>query len=131
MCLTRNRRIFLAVACAAPLVAGCQIEHRIPGPEPVNATPIVVDQAIAQRNWDPAPALYTNDVVMAFPDYSPLRAKNNKYNPVVETPLFLANIAYMPVGVFIDPPWVMVGYKSMSMEPTYTAMPPLPASPVR
>jgi len=121
----------LGVACAAPLVAGCQIEHRVPGPEPVNTTPIVVDQAMVKRDWEPVPALYTNDVVMAFPDYSPLRAKNNRYNPLVETPLFLANIAYMAYGVFVDPPWIMVGYKSMSMEPTYTAMPPLTTSPAR
>jgi hypothetical protein len=121
----------LAIFCGAPLLPGCEIEHRLPPPEPVNSTPLVIDQAMVKRDWQPARAHYTNDVVMAFPDYSPLRAKNNKYSSLVETPLFLANIAYMAYGVFVDPPWEMVGYKSMSMEPTYTAMPPLPPSTVK
>jgi hypothetical protein len=121
----RSRRILLG-AISMSMVAGCQVEHRLPGPEPVNTTPIVTDQAMIERNWKPVPVHYTNDTVMAFDNYAPLRANNTKYSFLVETPLFLANTIYAAYGVFIIPPWQMIPYKSMSMEPTYTAMPPLP-----
>lgn len=119
------RRIILGLA-AATMLPGCVIEHRLPGPEPVNNTPIVTDQAMARRDWRTAAALYTNDTVMAFDDYAPLRAKNSHLSFLVETPLFLANTLYAAYGVFIIPPWELVPYKTISMAPTYTAMPPMP-----
>jgi hypothetical protein len=128
MWLIRRRRTVLGMACALSMAAGCQIEHRIPGPEPTNATPIATDQAMVHRRWHPVGVLYTNDTVMAFPNYSPFRATNSHLNPLLETPLFLANTFYTIYGVFIDPPWQLVAYKSMSMPLTYTAMPPMPPS---
>ena len=48
------------------------------------------------------------------------------HEAVITDPIFfLGNVAYIPVGMFIDPPFKMVGYKSLSIEPTYTAMPPM------
>jgi hypothetical protein len=121
----RSRRILLGLV-AATMLPGCVIEHRLPPPEPVNNTPIVSDQAMSHRDWNAVPAHYTNDTVIAFDNYSPLKAKNARYSALVETPLFIANMFYTAYGVFIIPPWEMVPWKSMTMEPTYTAMPPMP-----
>jgi hypothetical protein len=123
------RNVLLTVFCAAPFspLAGCRVDHRTPPPEPLNAAPLHVDAAMQRRDWDPSVATYKNDTVMAFPDYAPLRSRavtNNAETVVTDTPIFLVNVLYIPVGIFIDPPFKMVGYKSLMVEPTYTAMPP-------
>jgi hypothetical protein len=127
MSSTRNCLAILFAGASLFAGAGCQIEQRTPPPEPLNTKPLLVDVAMQRRDWDPSLATYSNDTVMAWPDYSPLRSH---YMPcregaVTDPILFFGNLFYMPVGMFKDPPTKMVGYKSLSVEPTYTAMPPL------
>ena len=116
----------LSLGILALMIGGCQVEQRIPPAEPLSQTPIAVDPAMARRDWQPSWALYTNDAVLAWPDYAPLRAKPLPiYEAMfVESGEFLGNTAYTPVGMFIDPPFRMVQYKSLATPPTYSAMPP-------
>jgi hypothetical protein len=121
----------LLVAALLLGLGGCQMEQRRPGPEPLDNAPITVDPAMQQRDWPMTEALYVNDTVMAYPDLKPLQpTRTPTYETVVTEPaLFLADTVYIPFGVFIEPQWKMVAYKSMSTPPTYTAMPPqLPSS---
>jgi hypothetical protein len=109
------------------ILSGCQIEQRKPGPEPLDTAEISVDPAMQNRDWPQTPALYQNDTVLAWPDYTPLRAKPTPIYEawVWEPALFIADTCYIPGGVFVDFPWKMVEYKSLSTPPSPTAMPPL------
>lgn len=132
MSLIRNGiRGMLATGGLFLVLAGCQIQQKTPGPEPLNATPIHTDPAMLHRLWTPAPAYYQNDSVVAGPDYVPLQPTPLSYplNVFTEPVLFLGNTFYSPVGVFLELPWREQIYKSMSCPPSYTLMPPLPPGP--
>ncbi len=131
----RNLAIRAAKGSAAALllamglagISGCAYSYRTPAPEPLNDKPIVEDGAMAARQWNPSVAYYENDTVMTHPTYAPLEPTVLPYeaNALTETPLLIANTVYWPVGMFIDAPWIYQANKSLSMPPTYTAMPPL------
>lgn len=128
---SQYRLAVLFVAASLAMIAGCQVQQPIPGPEPVSTTPILVDPAMQARNWDPSVANYQSDLVMAWPDYAPLKSKSKPMweTPFTETGLFIGNTFYLPYGMCVDDlPTKMIAYKSMNMEPTFTAMPPLPPS---
>jgi hypothetical protein len=122
-------RVLIGGAVVA-LLAGCHMEQRTPPPEPLDETPIKVDGAMQEREWPPSLAYYASDRVLAGSAYSPLRADREltwPLNVFSETGVFMADTIYILGGVFIEPPWEQFTYKSMSMPPTHTAMPPLPA----
>jgi hypothetical protein len=119
----------LLLISSVSLLGGCQVRHMTPGPEAMNNTPLIIDQAMQIRGWEPTAAEYTNDVVMAGDTYSPLQPiwhDDNRIDAVSQNFAFLANVAWLPVGIFIYPPWEYYPYKSLTEPPTYTAMPPLP-----
>jgi hypothetical protein len=47
---------------------------------------------------------------------------------VLEAPLFVFQTVALPVTLAITPPWTELHYTGATVEPTYTAMPPLPPS---
>jgi hypothetical protein len=110
-------------------LAGCQIQSSKPATEEMSTATIASDEAMQKRTWTPSSTTYTNDTVVAFPTLAPLSAAgDSQWNVFVDTGTFMANSGYAPVGFFTEPDWVMVQYKSVSVPPTYTAMPPLPPS---
>ena len=126
---SRIKRCSLLLISSAALLGGCQVRPMTPGPEAMNDTPVIIDQAMQIRGWEPIDAEYNNDVVMAGDTYSPLQPiwhGTNRIDAVSQNFAFLANVAWLPVGIFVYPPWVYYPYKSLSEPPTYTAMPPLP-----
>jgi hypothetical protein len=121
------------LALIAGLLAGCQDFHvQLDPRSPVGAaalenTPIATDPAMDKRQWDVSEANYANDAVWAHPIYSPLQVDELPYkaNAIVENALFLGNVCYIPVGMFIQAPWSFQANKSLALPPSYTLMPPL------
>jgi hypothetical protein len=127
---------------AAALIGGCSsmdsvkdtakdvvhLQQRVPPTEEMNNSPVMGDGAMALRQWDPTPGFYVNDAVWAWPNYSPLQPGPLPYemNILTEPVLFLANLVYIPAGVFLEPPFILEVYKSISPPPSYNVMPPLP-----
>jgi hypothetical protein len=126
-----TRRLLAISWLGGLLVAGCQLQQHAPAPEPLNATPINTDSAMALRQWGPTSAYYQNDSVYTWPDYAPLQPKPLQYelNLFTEPVLFLGNTFYLPVDAFMEPGWREQIFKSMSCPPSYTLMPPLPGGP--
>lgn len=96
MCSTRKIRSFslsVLLGAVAVVSVGCQSSWR--AAEPINQTPIMVDEAMARRTWDETPGYYENGGVVAGP----------------VTPFAL--------------PWRQQTYRGARWEPTYTAQPPL------
>jgi hypothetical protein len=113
------------------VLAGCQLQQNVPPPEALSATPVRTDPAMQKRAWDPSAAIYANDAVLAWPNYSLLQPIDLPYelNSLTETPLFLGNLCYIPPGMFIEFPWSLGASKSLSTSSSYTVMPPLPNGP--
>jgi hypothetical protein len=99
----------------------------------VNADPIVVDPAMAARQWPIMAAVYPNFSSTAGYADSPLVA-SPKLGPikhaVVETPVFLVNTLLLPVYMIQVNPYAQLEATSFYLPPTYTANPPAdPAHP--
>jgi hypothetical protein len=105
--------------------------RHIPPPEKLNETVVLGDPAMDLRQWTPSSAHYVNDVVVAGPTYSPLKVSQLHCggNAIVEPVLFFANSLYTPFGCFVTAPWADIAYKSLTTNPSYTVMPPLPNGP--
>ncbi len=127
MSLIRNGLAAIAGAMLFLPMAACHVDQRKPPAEPLNVSLVQTDPAMAERSWNPSVATYKNDGVMAWPTYSPLKSNALPVHEAVVTDpiLFIADVAYIPVGMVIDRPFNMVEYKSLSTPPTYNAMPPL------
>lgn len=125
----RKTRVMMLVA-GVGMMGGCeaQIHPKTPGPEALSSYAIPSDPAMEKRQWDVSFSKYGNDAVLAHPTYELLEAKAENYeiNAVTEPVFFVGNVAYIPVGAFIEFPWKFEINKSVSAPPTYTLMPPLP-----
>ena len=123
----------LLTAASLCSLAACQIEQRVPPSEPLSTEPIPTDAAMQARHWPVSHVIYANDVVTAWPTYELLRSAGGLPRIAtifVEPALFVANVVNTPIDMsFRDHPWTPIDYKSLQMNPTYTAMPPLPPSP--
>jgi hypothetical protein len=121
-----------SVAMMAGLLAGCQSFHAQITPRAavteLSNTPITTDGAMDKRQWDVSQANYVNDAVWAHPEYSPLQVDRLSYklNAVVEPVLFMANVVYIPFGMFVQFPWTFEANKSLAYPPSYTLMPVMP-----
>ena len=110
------------------MLTGCELTVH-PGPsKSLSTISIPTDQAMQARQWDVSTTGYVNDGVRAHPIYQPLQLPPEQYelNAIGEPVLFLANLIYLPVGVFIEYPWSFEVSKSLVLPPSYTLMPPLP-----
>jgi hypothetical protein len=125
-----RKSLAIGIAGAAIFLTACQEQQRVPGPEPLAATNVAPDPAMQVRNWDPSVATYNSDLVMAWPNAQPWVSESlpGLENGGTEVFLFLGNLGYSAVQfVTVNPPaWEKLPYKSLSMPPSYTAMPPLP-----
>jgi hypothetical protein len=128
--ILRPRKALVA-GLLAGMLFGCQHVQRIAPPEPLQPPLQSADPAMQLRQWDPTIATYASGGVWAWPNYVEFAPKTNneKLRGVLETDFFLINIAYSPIAALItDPMWKKVYYQQLTMEPSYTASPPLPPS---
>ena len=130
MCSTRKLAVG-AITLGLVVFAGCQ---RIVPPavvSPVNDSPIAVDEAMQIRDDEPSTstAYYASGAAVAGGTSYLWQVHETippGYHRYAEVPVAAANIASMPVGLFVESPWEKQVYRGESVPPTYTAQPPLP-----
>ena len=131
MCSIRSGAMLFAVLLAgavAGAVGGCQ-RTVPPMVERLNNTPLVVDPAMQRREWEPSRAFYANGDTVAggtgymFQTHETLPPASLRVaDPVMAT----ANIAMLPVGLFVNSPFKAEEYQGAIIPPTHSANPPLP-----
>ncbi len=130
MYLIHNFSVKLAAAIlGAGLAAGCQ-NKPMGYHEAVNESPLLVDGAMEQRSWKPSTAYYASGAVPAGGTgflFEPSEKMPQTAQALIDPPLFAAQTVALPVTIFISQPWSLRAYHGAMVEPTYTAMPPLPA----
>jgi hypothetical protein len=112
---------------------GCQRHVNAPPPEAIVPSPST-DEAMLHRDWQQSSALYADTSVIAGNTgfmFMPKWGQPEWVYPLLDAPLFLANVVTLPVSLIMTPPWVAVEYRSATIPPSYTAMPPLPPEPPR
>jgi hypothetical protein len=123
----RLRLLGLSVLAAGALL-GCQAN--VPnGVERLNNSPLIVDEAMQLREWEPVPTYYANGDTVADGTgymYHTHETIPDPYRRVVEPVVGTMNIALLPVGVFLNSPFRPQVYQGAILPPTHTAMPPLP-----
>ena len=122
-----RRLSILAVAALGTVVlAGCSPQlYTTQGP--VSTDPIVVDQAMQQRQWDPVTARYENG--QTFSPTTGFGYSSNGYNTpyayaATDTGTFVVNVITMPYTIYQQWDGVLSG--GVQLPPSYTANPPLP-----
>lgn len=129
------KTLTLAAAVGAVLAGGCnscpvQKKQNQP-PVALNDTPVIIDEAMQIRQWDVSTAKYQNGDTFAGPTmfaYEPKWNQPEWHYQFIDTPLFLTQLAGMPIMLFVTPPGKDLRYTGETIEPTYTAMPVLPPS---
>ena len=120
--------IFAAALLSLLLATGCQRVQNTP-PEALNTTPLVIDRAMQLRNWEPSSVEYANGSVVAGPLgfwFEPRPDLPEWQHTFVDPAMFAGQALILPVTVFFPPPWTDFAYRGATVEPTYTAAPPLP-----
>ena len=132
MCSTRNRLTCLGVvvmpiaAFAVLATSGCQ-RVTTPPPMAVNTAPIVVDEAMLRRDFEPVTAYHANGVTIAGPTgvyFEPKPDLPPTVRSVIEVPLFVGHTVMLPFDMIWDPWWEDVAYPRGQAPPSYTAAPP-------
>ncbi|HYO11059.1 MAG TPA: hypothetical protein VER17_18990 [Tepidisphaeraceae bacterium] len=134
MCSTRNklaRGLLLllgTIAGGAAATGGCQ-RTIPPMQERLNNTPLVVDEAMQRRDWEPSVSYYANGDTRAggtgymFNVHETMPAWTRRAaDPLVA----VGNMLALPVGVFVNSPAKEMSYQGSIIPPTHTAQPPLP-----
>ena len=129
MCSTRSKLVMTAAVVAFAAGAGCQ-KVVPPAPMALNNEPIVVDEAMQRRDFEPVTAYWANGVTVAGPTgvyFEP----HNKVPPgvargAVESPLFVMHTILLPFDMLWDPWWEDVAYPRGQSEAatSYTHAPP-------
>ena len=100
-----------------------------PQPDPISHAPLVIDEAMQQRDWPVTVANYQNGSTPGWATTF-LFINNPKTPPwtaaVTETPIFAFNSLISPIVLICSPPNQRIIYPSDGIEPSYNAMPPLP-----
>lgn len=114
-------------ALALVSIGGCEGFQNAPPPDKLNDTPLVIDQAMQNRDWDRSSVEYTNTTILAAPTrqtWVPRQDMPPIADGFAETGIFLGNVVLMPVQL-VTQPWAdVVPYRPVTIPPTYTAMPP-------
>ena len=123
---SRNR--LFAFAILAAIAAGCSAQERVRY-APVNNVPVIGDEAMAMRNWPRSPSYYQNGDVAAWSTRFPYQTNPRNpegYNIVLDTTIFIGQVAILPIQLVIHPPFQPQVYHGIEYRPTSTAQPPLP-----
>jgi hypothetical protein len=130
MSLTRKSFGILFFASIASL-GGCsvvEIARPDPAPAPINSTPLVIDEAMQRREWEPVSSVYYSGRIVETSTWFPLEPASTMPNwerGFVENALFVVQAVALPINVAIDPPWETTTYTGIHQDPSYTAVPPL------
>jgi hypothetical protein len=117
-----------ALGIAALASPGCQRYRNVPRGA-VKDEPVVIDEAMQIRDWEPSSARYTNPRFIAGPTgflYQPAYDMPAPVYAAQETPMFILQALALPVTVWLPPLYTPVEYAGETLEPTWHAMPPLP-----
>jgi hypothetical protein len=124
---TRKLVIGASLLTAATML-GCQA--KVPeGVERLNNSPLIVDEAMQKREWDRSTSFYPNGDTVADGTAYMFETHETIPDPwrrVVEPGVATLNMALLPIGVFLESPFVPQTYQGAIIPPTHTAMPPLP-----
>lgn len=125
------KRTSLILLVAAGGLIGCQRTADIQEAPAFSAEPLIIDQAIQYRDWEPSVVEYPNGAVVAGPTLFPYETQRTApgwqqslFAPV----LFLGQTIALPFHAVQTPPWSEVAHEGVDFEPSYTAVPPLPPS---
>jgi hypothetical protein len=124
-CSTR-KTIASLLALSLAALAGCQSVN-VPPAERLNDQPLVIDDAMQQRDWEPTTAFYQSGATIAGPTgflYEPVNTMSEPTQGVVETPLFIGQAIAAPIVLLFQPVWTPVIYRGIRQESSYTAVPP-------
>ncbi len=95
----------------------------------VDNSPLIVDEAMQQRDWPRTTVRFQNGETPAGPTGFVLQHSPDapKWTPALtDAPMSVANVGLVPFGYLFTPPWTRVIYPAGVVPPTYNAMPPLP-----
>jgi hypothetical protein len=129
MCSTLKPSVVktLCLSLIGLIFVGCQ---RIqPGmADRINDTPLVVDEAMQRRDWDPSVVYYPNGAAIA--GYGGASFEQNRRIPddfrrVTDPAIATGNILLLPVTVPLNLRHDPRAFPGASIPPTYTAQPPL------
>jgi hypothetical protein len=124
----KRRTVFSLLIFPALAIGGCAIKQP-PPPDAVSHAPLVVDEAMQNRQWPVSVAQYANGETNAWATGFILIDRPNApvwEASVTETPIFVANVLACPIVFLATPAWQPVIYPRGITEPSYTAQPPLP-----
>jgi hypothetical protein len=116
-----------ALWSAVGATGGCTRNSR-PNPDAYNDTPLIVDEAMQRREWDPTLATYPSGDTVASPTgfwYRPKDDMGYVERQLVEVPLFIGQVFMMPYTMIEEPLTDTKVYPGAIQESTYTASPPL------
>ena len=130
MCSTRNALRLPLFAILALSLTGCgfqQARTRVK-PDPLNDSPLVVDEAMQKRDWERTSAYYAPPVVVAGPTWLTFRGdeKAERTDLITDPFIFGVNVLASPYAAVRDPQWEAVEHRGATVPPTHHAMPPLP-----
>ncbi len=124
---TRSAGAFCGILPVVLLLGGCFKETKPVAL--VDRSPLIIDEAMQQRNWPRTVVRFQNGETPAGPTGFILQHSPDApaWTPVLtDGPLFMANVIAMPIGYMFTSPWHRVIYPAGVAEPSYTAVPPIP-----
>jgi hypothetical protein len=124
-----HKSIYLAAASlmVGGVGAGCQ-SNVSTATDDYNNAPLVIDEAMQRREWEPVTASYESGDTVAGPTgfkYVPRNDLGYVQTQLVEPALFVGQVLILPINMIAEPPGTDVVYRGAVQEPTYTAVPPL------
>ncbi|MGC4030733.1 MAG: hypothetical protein QM754_03140 [Tepidisphaeraceae bacterium] len=121
------RRLTALLAVVA--LTGCQAKT-YSSRDKVSTEPMVVDQAMQQRQWEPVKAYYENGDVASWTTGFGYTSKQLGNYPstyvLTDTGTFVLNVFTLPYTAYVERDGVVTG--GSKLQPSYTANPPLPPS---
>src|SRR5205814_4103813 len=93
-----------------------------------NQTPLIVDEAMQLRDWEPVTANWESGATIAGPTgfvFEPSPTLPPYEDMLVENGLFIGQVLAVPLTLSMEPPSTDIIYRGVRQEPSYTAVPPL------